>query len=286
MPVPSPAGRAGSSRGASSCVHVHPSPPIPAPHLHFSNITKNTWIKGSWDSSRSGRIRQCWEGQPGGHWPWSRGLLGRAEGMPRQHLTPRPESLPADRRRLTRKAELQEIPWSLGSFSAPPAPRRMPASASGAPTHVLVHVQVTQLVEHLSIGWQGPLPEDVDRVLGKVGEGQPELSSGAGGGEPHTAAPPGPPHPQGVSCLLCLEARTEAREQTGKWALTPRRFWGGQTEQPGPPAAPASSCPHGRPGAWLGVGCQPGAVLCGPSRPSSPLVTSTKGSSYVACTLP
>lgn len=35
------------------------------------------------------------------------------------------------------------------------------------PPYVLFHVQVAQLVEHLSIRRQGPLPEDVDGVLGE-----------------------------------------------------------------------------------------------------------------------
>lgn len=47
--------------------------------------------------------------------------------------------------------ELQGRLWS------PALPRHL-----RAPHYVLFHVQVTQLVEHLPIGRQGPLPEDVD----------------------------------------------------------------------------------------------------------------------------
>lgn len=37
------------------------------------------------------------------------------------------------------------------------------------PSYILLHIQITQLVEHLSIGWQSPFPEDVDRILRKRG---------------------------------------------------------------------------------------------------------------------
>lgn len=37
------------------------------------------------------------------------------------------------------------------------------------PSYILLHIQITQLVEHLSIGWQGPFPEYVDRILRKEG---------------------------------------------------------------------------------------------------------------------
>ena len=81
-----------------------------------------------------------------------------------------------------------------GSFSAlhPSAP--VPASVPLR--YVLLHVQVTELVEHLSVWRQGPLLEDVHRVLEMRAEtsreGQGSIPEVDGAGDPAGGSSPGP----------------------------------------------------------------------------------------------
>lgn len=91
------------------------------------------------------------------------------------------------------REERQDTLRSLGFSALRLSP---PALASVPRRYILLHVQVTKLVEHLSVRRQGPLLEDVDRVLERRAEtsreGQGSIPGEDGAGDPTVGGSPGP----------------------------------------------------------------------------------------------
>lgn len=85
-----------------------------------------------------------------------------------------------------------------------PTPRPQPPTGSATLRYVLVHVEVAELVEHLSVRRQRALPEDVDRVLAGEETGPSGGASrwGGQGWRPH----PGPQEPAGPRAQVGRQA--------------------------------------------------------------------------------